>query len=496
MKMKDAIKATGLPEKTIRYYESRGLVTPETYRQNGRTYHEYSDKDISALKQIVVLRQAQFTLDEIHTMQQRPAAIPDILAAHHRRIQEAQDSLSGLLELKEIEADSIASLCAAISARQKQSSGYIPVLRFGQYDPETESEKAQAISDYKKKRTDPLRNYRIAILALGALCLLLAGLTIFLLSAKYSTAPISTETTEGWYYFNSPDGICRSREDGSEAELIYTPETSSDRLPFLVGERNLYVLSQYSHTLISLDPSGRELYTYKAKYEAHYANILALYQDSILAIQGESGGFGNGNYSLVLVAADGSSQKKLNVEINDPWYLRGVIWGDTLYLYEKITEAYTDTGSSEIGQIVVYDLTRDCITEILDWDPTLNVACTDESGGLLYHSGDYTDAFEDDLITDLYRCGPDCPQGEYITALDGTLVDSHGDYVIYDGDYTVTKNGSGYTAISGATYLMKLSTGAAVKVPASSNFCRISFFPQCVLFARSWDDLTRVPYPE
>ena len=49
MKMKEAISATGLPEKTIRYYEDRGLVTPETYRQNGRTYHEYSWEDIETL---------------------------------------------------------------------------------------------------------------------------------------------------------------------------------------------------------------------------------------------------------------------------------------------------------------------------------------------------------------------------------------------------------------------------------------------------------------
>ena len=36
MKMKDVIAATGLPEKTIRYYEDRTLITPETYRQTGR----------------------------------------------------------------------------------------------------------------------------------------------------------------------------------------------------------------------------------------------------------------------------------------------------------------------------------------------------------------------------------------------------------------------------------------------------------------------------
>ena len=44
MKKKEVIAATGLLEKTIRYYEERALITPETYRQNGRTYHEYNQE--------------------------------------------------------------------------------------------------------------------------------------------------------------------------------------------------------------------------------------------------------------------------------------------------------------------------------------------------------------------------------------------------------------------------------------------------------------------
>ena len=55
MKIKEAEKATGLTSKTIRYYESRGLV--DVTRQDN-SYRDYTDTDIALLKQIKTLRKA------------------------------------------------------------------------------------------------------------------------------------------------------------------------------------------------------------------------------------------------------------------------------------------------------------------------------------------------------------------------------------------------------------------------------------------------------
>lgn len=54
MKMKDVMKATGLQENTIRFYESKNLLSPTKERRNGRTYHEYSLEDVKTLKNILV----------------------------------------------------------------------------------------------------------------------------------------------------------------------------------------------------------------------------------------------------------------------------------------------------------------------------------------------------------------------------------------------------------------------------------------------------------
>ena len=99
MKIKEVMKQTGLPERTIRYYEERGLIQPETYRNNGRTNHDYSASDIQKLQQIIIYRRAQFSIDEIYSVQHDPKSIPAVLTAHHERIVKTKTELADLSTL-------------------------------------------------------------------------------------------------------------------------------------------------------------------------------------------------------------------------------------------------------------------------------------------------------------------------------------------------------------------------------------------------------------
>ena len=45
MKIKEVARKTGLTEKTIRYYEHRGLVIPASTELNGRSFREYSPEE-------------------------------------------------------------------------------------------------------------------------------------------------------------------------------------------------------------------------------------------------------------------------------------------------------------------------------------------------------------------------------------------------------------------------------------------------------------------
>ncbi|MFQ5942419.1 MAG: MerR family transcriptional regulator [Anaerolineales bacterium] len=63
MKISELADHTGVPAKTIRYYEDVGLL-PEAARQlNG--YREYQDVDVERLKLVAGARRLDFSLEEI-----------------------------------------------------------------------------------------------------------------------------------------------------------------------------------------------------------------------------------------------------------------------------------------------------------------------------------------------------------------------------------------------------------------------------------------------
>ena len=79
MKIKEAARATGLTEKTIRYYESRGLVVPAARELNGRSFRDYSEADVEALRTVATLRRARFSVEQIARMREDPSCIPDVV---------------------------------------------------------------------------------------------------------------------------------------------------------------------------------------------------------------------------------------------------------------------------------------------------------------------------------------------------------------------------------------------------------------------------------
>ena len=64
--IKQAAEKTGIPADTLRYYDKEGIVSPKRH-ENG--YRLYDDKDISGLKNIIIMKYAHFTLAEIKSME-------------------------------------------------------------------------------------------------------------------------------------------------------------------------------------------------------------------------------------------------------------------------------------------------------------------------------------------------------------------------------------------------------------------------------------------
>ena len=99
MRIKEAARKTGLTEKTIRYYESRGLVQPDTEERNGRTWRDYTEEHIRLLEAVAILRKAQFHVEEIDAILSDPGSIPEVLDKVGNRVEEAYETLGKLREL-------------------------------------------------------------------------------------------------------------------------------------------------------------------------------------------------------------------------------------------------------------------------------------------------------------------------------------------------------------------------------------------------------------
>ena len=62
MNIGEASKRSGLPAKTIRYYEETGLITPPALAENG--YRDYSETDVHKLRFVRHSRGLGFSVDE------------------------------------------------------------------------------------------------------------------------------------------------------------------------------------------------------------------------------------------------------------------------------------------------------------------------------------------------------------------------------------------------------------------------------------------------
>ena len=150
MKIKEVSKATGLTQKTIRYYENRGLVIPEAREQNGRSFRDYSPENVAALRAVSTLRRARFPVEEIVRMQKDPECIGEVLRDYEVDVEEAYASLGRIRELLRQEDLGQSADIYALAEKLRPATEDIPLpkqdlhFRFRQLD-KIEAEKREGV---------------------------------------------------------------------------------------------------------------------------------------------------------------------------------------------------------------------------------------------------------------------------------------------------------------------------------------------------------------
>ncbi|MBR4693024.1 MAG: MerR family transcriptional regulator [Oscillospiraceae bacterium] len=90
MRIKEVAKQTGLTERTIRYYESVGLVIPDMEEKNWRLWRDYSPAHVRMLSAVATLRRASFSVEEISLLLSAPEMIPETVEKVRKRAEEAR----------------------------------------------------------------------------------------------------------------------------------------------------------------------------------------------------------------------------------------------------------------------------------------------------------------------------------------------------------------------------------------------------------------------
>lgn len=90
MKIKEVELTTGLSAKTIRFYESEGLIS---VKRNSNSYREYNEHNINDLQRIKILRQLDVPISKIKELNQGKTSLHDILEDELKKLEENELNL-------------------------------------------------------------------------------------------------------------------------------------------------------------------------------------------------------------------------------------------------------------------------------------------------------------------------------------------------------------------------------------------------------------------
>lgn len=101
MQIKNIAKQTGVPAKTIRYYEEIGVLPRPKRLPNG--YRVYDESDVERLRLVAGARRLDLSLEEIMAMRERGEAPCTTLL---NRLEDKAEEITGRIDdLRRLEAD-------------------------------------------------------------------------------------------------------------------------------------------------------------------------------------------------------------------------------------------------------------------------------------------------------------------------------------------------------------------------------------------------------
>lgn len=171
MRIQEVEALVGITRKNIRFYEAEGLLSPRRNSENG--YRDYSDQDVSSLRQIKLLRKLAVPLDEIRQMQTGACSLAEGMHRHLSQLEQQQKDLEQAVRL-----------CQAL----KDVAQPLEALDCNRYLAQMDALEEEGVTFINIQKQDKRKKY-VAPLVVSALMFMLMGGVIALLAWAYATDP-------------------------------------------------------------------------------------------------------------------------------------------------------------------------------------------------------------------------------------------------------------------------------------------------------------------
>lgn len=97
MRISEVAGETGLSVSNIRFYEKKGLLSPE--RKEDSKYRDYTEEDIKRLKRIILYRKMDLSLEMIYLLLNETASVRSVIERQKKELVEKQRMLQGSIDL-------------------------------------------------------------------------------------------------------------------------------------------------------------------------------------------------------------------------------------------------------------------------------------------------------------------------------------------------------------------------------------------------------------
>lgn len=128
--VKNFANLTGVTERTLHYYDRKGILIPTSYTKNG--HRLYSNEDIIKMQKILTLKYLGFSLNEIIEYLSKNSAnnLPDTLHKQKELLKKKRDEIDNIIgtisrveqiiQVEEIESDLLLIIIHSIQHEKKQ----------------------------------------------------------------------------------------------------------------------------------------------------------------------------------------------------------------------------------------------------------------------------------------------------------------------------------------------------------------------------------------